>query len=769
MDKRTTGTDPKSLTAVHAVINDPALSKVSHSHVVDERPQVIFTRMSIHNLVAVILLFLVSVPLSAQRPDSGTVHVTVRESMGMLDGFLVRAEGRSVTTDASGQARLVLPAGRRTLDVTRIGFVPKRVSVVVFADSAVSVTVDVAMEDKMAMMEAVTVSATRTERLVEKTPLRVEILDEMEVDENTLMAPSGITMLLNETPGLRVLPASPTLGTGSVRILGLPGQYTAMLADGLPLYGGAASALGPLDVSPVDLKRVELIKGAASALYGGQALGGVINLVSKTPTGQKEMLVNKRTMGVTDAATWLSHRFSESSGMSLLASGTSQDAADPDGDGWGDQARAKRWGIRPRFASGDPGGRSLFVTAGYGYDEREGGMLEGTLPFDTVPFREGLTGRRADAGLTLRMPQGDSGHFAVRLAASSNGRERAFGSGPIERDRISTGFAEITRMFSTDRAALVLGAAVQADAYHNKLNAAFDHDWVTPGLFVTGDRDIGAFTVSASVRGDHHPEAGLRLTERLAVLARPADEWSVRVSGGTGFAPPTPMTEEVEAIGLRSIQPSTLDAEKSVGGMIDVSGQVLGAEILLTGYASSIDGAIQLVDLGDPARSGVLRNAAGATRVGGAEGAAIWRFSDNKFLLTYGYARGTRTDADTDQREPVPLLNRHRVGADLMLEKPGVYRMGLEGIYYGRQKLDDNPYLTESKPYVYAMAIAVRQFGRVELVANFENLLDVRQTEYQPLVRPSPAVGGRRTTDVWAPLEGFMANVAVRYRWQHVK
>ena len=98
----------------------------------------------------------------------------------------------------------------------------------------------------MAMaMEEVTVTATRTERLAGKTPLRVEVLDEMEVDENTLMAPSGITMLLNETPGLRVQHASPTLGTGSVRILGLSGQYTAMLADGLPLYGGAAQRTRP--------------------------------------------------------------------------------------------------------------------------------------------------------------------------------------------------------------------------------------------------------------------------------------------------------------------------------------------------------------------------------------------------------------------------------------------------------------------------------------------------------------------------------------------
>ena len=707
-------------------------------------------------------------PLEAQQRDSGTVAVTVREAMGMVEGFLIRSESRSATTDASGQARLALPAGQRSLVVTRIGFVPKRIDVIVISDRTVSVTVDVAMEDKMAEMEEVTVSATRTERLAGQTPLRVEVLDEMEVDENTLMAPSGITMLLNETPGLRVQPASPTLGTGSVRILGLSGQYTAMLADGLPLYGGAASALGPLDVSPVDLRRVELIKGAASSLYGGQALGGVINLISKQPTGQSELLLNRRTMGVTDAATWLSRRLSGHSGVSLLASGTIQEAADPDDDGWGDQSRARRWSLRPRFSFADESGRSLFVTAGYGYDDRQGGTLGRALAPDGSPFREGLTGRRADAGLTLRLPRSDSGHLAVRLALSSNGRERLFGSAanPLERDRISTGFAEVTRMARWERGAVVVGAAAQADLYDNALNSTFDHDWVTPGIFATGDRDIGPLTVSASVRGDHHSESGLMLTERLALLLRPAEGWSVRVSGGTGFAAPSSLTEEVEAIGLRAIQPSALSAERSVGGMLDLNGHLLGAELLVTGYASSVDGAIQLVDLGDAARSGALRNAAGDTRVGGAEAAAIWRFrGDNKFLLTYGYARGTRTDAETGQREAMPLLNRYRAGADLMLEKPGVYRIGIEGIYYGRQALDDNPYRSESKPYLYTMAIAMRQFGPLELVANFENLLDVRMTKYHPVVRPAPTVGGRWTTDVWAPLEGFMANVAVRYRW----
>ncbi|HZI26613.1 MAG TPA: TonB-dependent receptor plug domain-containing protein, partial [Gemmatimonadaceae bacterium] len=286
----------------------------------------------------------VALPIAAQQGATGVVQIAVTESMGMVEGFMIRSAGRSAVTDSAGKARLTLPVGSQVLSITRSGFVPKRVTVMVVADSVVTVNITVAMEEMATMLEDVKVSTTRTERLVSETPIRVEIIDEMEVEENTLMAPSGITMLLNETPGIRVFAASPSLGTGSVRILGLPGQYTVMLADGLPLYGGGNSALGPLDISPVDLQRVEIIKGAASSLYGGQALGGVINLVSKPPSGRNEVLLNRRTMGVTDAATWLSRRLNSTTGVSLLASGTLQDSWDVDSDGWADQSRARRWG-----------------------------------------------------------------------------------------------------------------------------------------------------------------------------------------------------------------------------------------------------------------------------------------------------------------------------------------------------------------------------------------------------------------------------------------
>ena len=714
--------------------------------------------MSLFHIRALALALVAAVPLRAQEPKTGIVQVTIEESMGMVGGLTIRSAGRTTRTNEEGKASLRLPEGPQTISVTGIGYKPAKASVLVFADSVVAVKIPIVMADMV--MQEVKVTATRIEKLAGETPTRVEVLDEMEVDENTLMAPSGITMLLNETPGLRVFSASPSLGTGSVRILGLPGQYTTMLADGLPLYGGAMSALGPLDISPVDLQRVEIIKGAASALYGGQSLGGVINLISKPPTGRKEILLNRRTLGVTDGATWLSRRFNEQSGISLLGYRTEQGNEDIDHDGWKDQPFANRWGVRPRLTLADSHGRSAFLTAGYSYDNREGGTY-------SPSFYEALESKRSDIGARAVIQRPDSGSYALRFALSRNKRERQFGTrGDLEIERTHTGFGEVTRSLTGSWGAAAVGSAVQLDQFENWKNPRFDHRWVTPGVFATGEREIGPLTLSLSGRSDFHPEAGTQFTERVAVLVKPAEDWSVRMSVGTGFAPATASIEETEAIGLRAIGPGPeLRTERSQGSMIDINGNLAGAEVLVTGYMSTIRDAVQLAEAKDGSGNVFLKNADGDTRIGGVESAAIWRWEGGKFLATYGFSRGTRTDPTFGAREPIPMIPRHRAGGDLMFEKEGKYRWGVEGIWYGVQALDDNPYRTESKPYIYTMAIYMRQFGPLEAVANFENLLDVRQTKTDPLVRPTPMAGGRMTTDVWAPLEGFMANVALRYRW----
>src|SRR5687767_13126024 len=185
--------------------------------------------------------------------------------------------------------------------------------------------------------ESITVTATRTDRCIEDEPVRVEVVPSEEVQEKIMMTPGDVSMLLNETNGLRVQTTSPSLGGANVRIQGLRGRYTQILADGLPLYGGQAGSVGILQIPPMDLGQVEVIKGVASALYGVSAVGGVVNFVSRRPSAEaREVLLNRTSHAGTDALLFLAQPINQRWGYTFLGGGHWQDRSDLDDDGWTD-------------------------------------------------------------------------------------------------------------------------------------------------------------------------------------------------------------------------------------------------------------------------------------------------------------------------------------------------------------------------------------------------------------------------------------------------
>ena len=102
--------------------------------------------------------------------------------------------------------------------------------------------------DEMEEIEEILVQATRSRRRVQDQPTRVEVIGQGEINEKIMMRPGNISMMLAETGGLRVQVTSPALGSSNIRVHGMRGRYTQLLADGLPLYGGQASSLGLLQV-----------------------------------------------------------------------------------------------------------------------------------------------------------------------------------------------------------------------------------------------------------------------------------------------------------------------------------------------------------------------------------------------------------------------------------------------------------------------------------------------------------------------------------------
>lgn len=160
-----------------------------------------------------------------------------------------------------------------------------------------------------------------------------------------------------------------------------------------------------------------------------------------------------------------------------------------------------------------------------------------------------------------------------------------------------------------------------------------------------------------------------------------------------------------------------------------------------------------------------LVNADGVTRTRGAEVLLRYRWRALSVTGSYVHVAASEPDPDGPGRRIVPLAPRDRAGLVGMWEKEGRGRFDIEAYYTGRQTLDDNPYRTRSKPYVQLGTMGELILGKVSLFLNAENLLNVRQTKYDPLLLPRRAATGAWTVDAWAPTDGFVLNGGVRIRF----
>lgn len=615
-------------------------------------------------------------------------------------------------------------------------------------------------EEVPAVEEFVEVSATRSGKRLEDQPMRVEVLEREEIEEKLLMTPGDIVMMLNEMGGMRVQATSPSLGAASVRIQGMRGRYTRFLSDGLPLFGEQVGALSLMQIPPMDLSQVEVIKGVASSLYGAGAMGGVVNLISRRPgpEPQREFVLNRSTRGATDAVAWLGQPLSAGWGVTLLGSGHWQDQVDVNDDAWADLPGYSRGVVRPRLSWDNGQGSTVFATTGVTIENRTGGTMPGLgLPSGAGPYREALETRRFDAGVVGQTLMRQRYVVSARAAFAQQRHDHQFGE-HRERDRHDTLFGETTIRGASGRHTWVLGAALEREAYRAIDVPRFDFTYTVPGVFAQDDVLVTSWlSLSASARLDHHSAYGTFVSPRVSALAR-SGAWNARLSAGTGFFGPSPLTEETEAAGLTRLQiPDALRAEEGRSASFDLSRTDGPASYSVTLFASRVQHPIHV----EPdARGLVLTNLVDPTTNTGVELLGTLRHSPFSLTASYTYVRSRERVSGVS--EDVPLTPRHSAGLVGMWEREDVGRVGVEWYYTGVQRLEHNPYRGVSEPYTIVGLLAEKQFGRLRVFINGENLTGVRQTRWDALLRPDRASDGRWTVDAWAPLDGRTINGGIR-------
>lgn len=374
-------------------------------------------------LLAVLLVL--PVALRAQ-----SLRFVVRDSTSRqpLIGASVGVPGTGIggTTDAQGAVQLApAPALGTRLRVEALGYRPRLVA----APTPGGAPIVLLLASSAAEIDEVVVTATRTNSRIEDQPERVEVLGEEEMREENGIKPGNIASLLGDIAGTQIQPTSPTTGNADLRIQGLQGQYSQILRDGLPLYGGFAGSFGILSVPPLDLRQIELLKGSNSTLFGGGAIAGLVNLVSKTPTlgtPQFTATLNQTTLNETNLNGFAAQR-GRRVGYSVFVGFTRQQDVDVDGDSFVDVPRVRSLNVHPRFFLYPTAHSQLAVGYTGTFESRRGGQQ--TAVRDDVATLGGTTyfvnntSQRHTVDAVYTNDSVGTGHLTLKGAITSFGRD----------------------------------------------------------------------------------------------------------------------------------------------------------------------------------------------------------------------------------------------------------------------------------------------------------------------------------------------------------
>ncbi len=620
-------------------------------------------------------------------------------------------------------------------------------------------------------VERIQVTASRLGRIVTESATRTEVINGEEIQEKALMRPGNISMLVAETGGVRVQTTSPALGSANIRLQGLYGRYTQLLSDGLPLYGGQTASIGLLQIPPTDLANVEIIKGSASSLYGGSALGGVINLISRTPNehAQGEVLFNATSKNGQDITTYLASPINESVSASLTAGLHRQQEQDLDDDGWIDMAGYKRGTIRPRVYWQGEDGANLYLTLGLMKEQRTGGTLNDATVPDGSPFSQSQDSLRTDIGFIFDQPLGDTLNINDRGSMMRQDHQHQFGV-DFEDDNHQSQLIESSLSGYIDDFAWVVGLAMQTEKFDSTTYPEFNYHYQVPGLFSQLDYEFSEdISMSFSARSDWHSEYGTQFSPRISLLYSP-DNWTIRGAYGQGYFAPSPFIEDIEEAGLSRLAPlELLNEESATTASMDISYAFDNLETSITLFASDIDNVTELQTIDNYAQQSTkqvrLVNTPGESQIRGSELLLRYRWHDIKFTGSYLYTDATKEDTLGNGRVSLALTPKHSAGGVIMWEEHGSHMVGFEAYYTGTQHLEDNPYRERSNPYWHLGLLAQITTGNVSWFINAENLLNVRQTKIDSLLLPEQAPSGRWTTDIWSRNDGFTVNAGVRIQF----
>jgi iron complex outermembrane receptor protein/outer membrane receptor for ferrienterochelin and colicins len=714
-------------------------------------------------------LFLILIVLTASDGADSSLKVVVKDETTKQPvagaTLTIKDTSISATTDSQGAAQLSnVPDGVQTVVIFSPGYETKELKLTFPNQTETEVFIRVTNE-----VGEVTITSTRTGREIDDVPTRVEAIDEEEVDEKTNMRPANVSMVLNESTGIKVQQTSATSNTQSVRIQGLDGRYTQLLKDGFPAFGGFSGSISLLDILPLDLKQVEIIKGPSATFYGGGAIAGVINFVSKEPEELPvtSMIFNQTTALGTDFSIFNSRKF-ERVGYTFLGSVNYQNEYDVDDDDFTELPQTNSFTLSPRFFFYPNEKTRVAIGNTTSYQNRRGGDVF-VIRGHADSFHQYFENNRSWRNITtfqLDRQIANGSRLTAKQSLAFFNRELEIPDYRFEGRQFNS-YTDISYLRTVNDHVLVFG-----------FNAVYDQFRETPASSTPDLRNetrttFGAYvqdsfnltkrlSLEAGFRVDHLKDYGTFPLPRVSSLYRFNDHLSSRLSFGLGYKAPSIFTEEAETLLFRNVLPigNSLKAERSRGGTLDVNYRnTIGEK-----FSYSLNQMFFYTEIEDPLV--LLDTSAGNFRFANADEPVRSRGFETNARLAYDivklFAGYTFTHAKADYlagNRTLPLTPKSRINSALLFEKESSFKTGLEAYYTSGQFLTNG---FRTKPFWVLGIFGEKTFGKYSLFINAENITDTRQSRFTQVVFPPHQTP--TFSEIYTHTEGRIFNGGIKIR-----
>ncbi len=712
------------------------------------------------------LLFLVYLS-SIFAQNTFTAHVKDEKTKKALAYTNVAIKDTNIGASADSSGKVIIKNihnGKQTLIFSYVGYRHKEKTFLFPLKTTAPIIIYLEQSEQL---KVVTVTYTRTYSRIENIPTRVEVLGNEEVVEETGINPGNISKLLGETSGIFVQHTSAVSGNVSFRIQGLPGKYTQLLKDGFPTYGGFASGLSLLQIPPLDLKQVEIIKGSASTLYGGDAIAGIIDLVAKEPTDKQQfsILLNQTDKGGRDLSSYYSGK-NKNLGFTLLTGFNNQKAKDINGNNFTDIPQYDRAVVNPRIFWTINSKNKLTVGLNASYENRLGGDIY-VLQNDTANqhnFHENNQTKYLSANLKFVHHFNKKDNLSLRINQNNFQRKLKTNTNYFQGTQ-NTLFSEISYLKSTEKYNWVSGLNFYSDIFNQSSKNSFllNYSEQTIGIFTQDTwKTSKKLSIEPGFRYDYSLKYGSFALPRLAVMYKISKQFSSRLSGGLGYKVPTPFTDEAERTRYQNIHFNTkLQTEKSASINLDftlktplfdalflVANQAFFAVQIQNPIIANFDSLLNQTVYFQNA-DGILLNKGMNTNI---------RLSLDELILYVDYTYlNARKQYNSNKILELTPQNRLTITLAYEDEKKG-WKIGLEAFYFGNQYLEEG---TKTPDYWLLGASAQKTIGHFTLAVNIENILDIRQTRYEKIYTGN--IANPNFNELYSPLNGREANIVLKF------